>query len=184
MRITFFDVLFLLAMIGGGALGWYRGLIRSAAGTVIIYISTVVSTLGYRSVSRMLGGATASYSQSGDVLSFIILMAILNILLRLMSKEWLDNFDTKRMGIWVNITGMVFGFINLAVVCAVLLMIIRSATGGEEWFGYSNVQKFFRGQVHGSWKAYVFSPFMRFLLAIIRPWLFGHSLPPLLVGAL
>jgi hypothetical protein len=32
--------------------------------------------------------------------------------------------------------------------------------------------------------AYAFRPFMHFLLAIIRPWLFGHDLPPLLLNSL
>lgn len=184
MRITFFDVLFLLAMIGGGALGWYRGVFRSLAGTLIIYISTVISTVGYRSISRIVSGGTGTYGPSSDVLAFIVLMGVFNVLLRLMSKEWLDTFDEKRLGIWVNITGMVFGFINLAIVCAVMLIILRSATGGAPWFGYQGLQQFFKNQTYNSWMAYVFSPFMRFLLAIIRPWLFGHSLPPLLVNAL
>ena len=183
MRITFFDVLFLLVMIGGGALGFYRGLFRSAIGTVILYVSTVVSTVGYRSLSRMLSGITGETGPSADVMSFILLMAIMNILLHLMTKELGDSFDIGRMGIWVNLTGIIFGFINLSVWCAVVLMIIRSATGGPEWFGYQGVQRFFRNQTYNSWMAFVFRPFIRFLLALIHPWLFGHDLPPLLMDA-
>jgi len=184
MRITFFDVLFLLAMIGGAALGFYRGLLRSAVATVIIYVSTVVSTIMYRSLSRLLSNVTGGINPATDILAFIMLLAILNILLRLMIKELIEMWDTDRRPIWSNLTGMVFGFVNLAIVCAVLLLIIRSATGRAEWFGYQGVQRFFRSQTHNSWMAYVFRPFMRFLLAIIKPWLFGHDLPPLLVNAL
>jgi uncharacterized membrane protein required for colicin V production len=184
MRITFFDVLFLLGMIGGAAMGFYRGLFRSAIGTIVIYVSTVVSTIGYRSLGRLFSGATGQGASASDVLAFVILMAVLNILLRLMTKELTAGIDHERMGIWVNLSGMVFGFVNAAVWCAVLLMIMRSATGGDPWLGYQGVQKFFQEQTHNSWMAYVFRPFMRFLLAIIKPWLFGHELPPLLVNAL
>jgi hypothetical protein len=88
------------------------------------------------------------------------------------------------MGVWVNIIGMVFGFLNAAIVCAILMIILRSTTSGEEWLGYGGVQVFLRRQATRSWMAYVFRPFMRLLLTIIEPWLFGHDLPPLLLNAL
>ncbi len=181
--IKFFDVLFLMGMIGGAAWGFYRGIVRSALGIVVIYVSTVVSTVGYRSLSRMLTGATGQPGQAADVLAFIVLAVVLSILLTLIGNDLTAHIDTNRMGMWSNVGGMIFGFIYAAVWCAVLLIIIRSATGGAEWFGYQGIQEFFKDQTHNSWMAYVFRPFMRFLLAIIRPWLFGHDLPPLLVNA-
>lgn len=184
MNVTFFDVLFLLGMIGGAALGFYRGLFRSAVGTLVIYASTVVSTVSYRGLSRMITGATGQASAAADVAAFIGLLGILVILFTLIGRDLIASIDSERMGIWVNIGGMLFGFVNAAVVCAVVLIVIRSAVGGPEWFGYKGVQSFFRSQTYDSWMAFVFRPFMRFLLAIIRPWLFGHDLPPLLVNAL
>jgi len=182
--IKFFDILFLLGMIGGAAWGFYRGILRSALGTLVIYISTVISTIGYRSLSRMLAGATGQSGAAADALSFIVLAVVLSILLTLIGRDLTAHIDTNRMGVWSNIGGMIFGFVNAAVWCAIVLIIIRSATGGAEWFGYQGVQAFFRDQTHNSWMAYVFRPFMRFLLAIIKPWLFGHGLPPLLENAL
>lgn len=182
--ITFFDVLFLLGMVGGAALGFYRGIVRSALGTLVIYIATVISTIGYRSLSRMLVGATGQGGQAADALAFIVLAVVLTILFTLIGRDLIAHIDTNRMGVWSNIGGMFFGFINAAVWCAVLLIIIRSATGGAEWIGYyGGIQRFFVSQTQNSWMAYVFRPFMRFLLAIIKPWLFGHDLPPLLVNA-
>jgi uncharacterized membrane protein required for colicin V production len=184
VQITFFDILFLSGMLGGAALGFYRGIFRQAATTVTIYVSTVASTLMYRSLSRMLSGRTGQPTPATDVLAFILLMVVLQVLFTLMLKDLLGNIDVDRMGIWVNITGMVFGFINAAIWCAVILIVLRSATGGEKWMGYQGVQSFIRNQTRNSWMAYVFRPFMRLMLAIIEPWLFGHSLPPLLLNAL
>ena len=181
--ITFFDVLFLLGMVGGAAWGFYRGIVRSALGTLVLYVSTVISTIGYRSLSRMLTGATGQGAHAADALAFVVLAVVLTILLTLIGRDLTAHIDTDRMGVWSNIGGMFFGFINAAVWCAVLLIIIRSATGGEEWFGYQAIQRFFVSQTQNSWMAFVFRPFMRFLLAIIKPWLFGHDLPPLLVNA-
>ncbi|HUT19131.1 MAG TPA: CvpA family protein [Anaerolineae bacterium] len=183
MRLTFFDVLFFLALIGGAAFGFYRGVFRQASATLVLYISTVVSTLAYRGLSRMLVGLGESNAAT-DVLSFILLMGIMNLMFMLMVNDLIGHISIERMKIWVNFGGMLFGFVNTAVWCAVILIIIRSSTAGEEWIGYEAVRRFLQGQTRGSWMAYVFRPSMRFLLAIIRPWLFGHDLPPLLINSL
>jgi len=183
MRLTFFDVLFFLLLIGGAAFGFYRGVFRQASATLVLYLSTVVSALAYRSLSRMLVGLGES-SAATDVLSFIVLMGIMNLMFMLMVNDLIGHIDIQRMKIWVNFGGMLFGCVNTAVWCAVILMIIRSSTAGEEWIGYEAMRQFLQGQTRGSWMAYVFRPFMRFLLTIIRPALFGHDLPPLLVNAL
>ena len=183
MRVTFFDGLFLIMLLLGAAWGWYRGLIRQAASTLVIYISTVISTLSYRGLSRMLGG-TGQSATATDMLAFIILMVVMNLLFMLIFNDLLGHLDSERMGIWVNIGGMIFGFLNMAIWCAVLLIVIRSSTGGDRWLGYEGVQAFFQQQTRGSWMAFVFRPFMRFLLVLIQPWLFGRSLPPLFVNAL
>lgn len=183
MRVTFFDGIFLIMLLLGAAWGWYRGLIRQAASTLVIYISTVISTLSYRGLSRMLGGTGQSASAT-DMLAFVILMLVMNLLFMLIFNDLLGHLDSESMGIWVNIGGMIFGFLNMAIWCAVLLIVIRSSTGGDRWLGYEGVQAFFQSQTRGSWMAYVFRPFMRFLLILIQPWLFGRSLPPLFVNAL
>ena len=107
-----------------------------------------------------------------------------NVLLALITNDLLAHIEIDRMRIWVNFGGMIFGFLNTAIWCAVILMILRSATGGEKWFGYEGVQQFFVRQTHGSWMAFVFRPLMQVLLTIIQPFMFGRSLPPLFLDAL
>jgi uncharacterized membrane protein required for colicin V production len=184
MRVTFFDILFMTILVGGAALGFYRGIFRQAAATVVIYVSTVVSTLSYRGLSRMLGSSTGQGATATDMLAFVILMVVTNVLLVLITNDLLGHIEIDRMRLWVNFGGMIFGFLNAAIWGAIILMIIRSATGGEKWFGYEGVQQFFVNQTYGSWMATVFRPFMRFLLTIIRPFMFGRDLPPLLLNAL
>jgi len=184
MRITFFDVLLLLGMVGGAAWGFYRGFFRAAIGTLVVYVSTAVSTVGYRSLSRMVSAGTGQTSRPSDVLAFIALMVILDVLFTLIGRDLIEHIDIDRMGVWVNICGMIFGFINAAIVSGVLLIILRSATSGEKWIGYQGIQAFFKNQTHNSWMAFTLRPFMRFLLAVIKPWLFGYDLPPLLRNAL
>jgi hypothetical protein len=184
MQITFFDVVFLLALVGGAAWGFYRGFFRQAVGTVVLYISTVISTVGYRSLSRLLAGSSARPSPASDVVAFVALMGFTNLLLYLMGRDLIGHISIERMTIWVNLTGMIFGFINATIWCAVLLMVLRSSTSGEPWIGYEHIQAFFQSQTHNSWMAYVFRPFMRLMLAVLRPWMFGYDLPPLLVNSM
>jgi uncharacterized membrane protein required for colicin V production len=184
MTVTFFDILILIVVVGGAAWGFYRGVFRQAIGTLAIYISTVVSTVGYRGLSNLISGANKPATPATDTLAFIIMMAVTNLLLALMGNDLVKDIDIRRMGIWVQIGGMAFGFINTAIWCAVLLIILRSATSGEPWIAYQSIQTFFLEQTQNSWMAYVFRPFMRLIAAIVRPWLFGRSLPPLLMSAM
>jgi uncharacterized membrane protein required for colicin V production len=182
--ITLLDILILLALFGGAALGFFRGLFRQAATTLALYISLVMATLAYRGLSRLLMDLTRQSSQATDVLAFFLVMVLVLILLLLIAQDLLSNLDIDRMSIWVNIGGMAFGVLNAAIVCAVVLIVLRSVAGGPDWPGYATIQAFLWRQVTRSWMAYVLRPFMRLLLNIVEPWLFGHGLPPLLLNAL
>lgn len=183
MYITLFDILILIALLIGAALGFFRGFFRQATATLAIYLSLVVTTLSYRGLSRLLMGLTQQPSRSTDVLAFFLVLIIMLVLLLLIGQDLLSHVDIKRMGIWVNISGMVFGVLNAAIVCAVVLIVVRSTTNGVEWPGYAGLQAFLRRQVMRSWMAYILRPFMHMLLAVVKPWLFGHNLPPLLLNA-
>jgi uncharacterized membrane protein required for colicin V production len=184
VTITFFDVLIVLGLLGGAVLGFYRGVFRQAAMTLILYISTVVAALSYRSVSRTLIRITGQRPAATDVLGFFLVMAVMMLLLWLISRDLISNIEARRFGIWVNIAGMVFGFLNAAIVAAVVLIVLRSATAGEEWLGYQGVQAFTQRQLNRSWMVYMFRPFLQLILRLVEPWLFGHPMPPLLTNAL
>lgn len=183
MRLTLFDVLFLLALAGGAAWGFYRGVLRQSVNTALIYISVVAATVGYRGLSRLLRG-TGQPAPATDMLAFLILLGVLNLLLFLMARELIGEFNAERMHIASNVFGMVCGFLNAAIYCSVLLVVLRSSTAGDPWIGYENFRLFFRDQTANSWMAFIFRPFMYVLLAIVKPWMFGYDLPPLLMNAL
>lgn len=183
MRITFFDILITVVLLGGAAWGFHRGIIRQAAATLVLYVSTVISAIAYRGLSRLLS-MTGQSTAATDMLSFIILMVVMNLLFSLIFNDLLSDMDSRRMPVWMNLGGMLFGFLNAAVWCAVILIVIRSATSGDPWMGYESFRLFLQRQTRGSTMAYVFRPFMRAILAVISPWLFGNELPPLLTNAL
>lgn len=179
--ITLFDILILLAMFGGAFWGFFRGVFRQAVGTLVLYVATVISTLGYRGLARLI---SKEPTQATHMLAFLLLMIVMNVLLALATKDLFESLNLDRMNVWVNIGGMIFGFLNTAIWCAIVLMVIRSATSGAEWYAYPGVQAFFQNQTTNSWMAYVFGPFIRLLTTLIKPWMFGRELPPLLQTAL
>jgi uncharacterized membrane protein required for colicin V production len=181
--ITLFDILILTALFAGAAVGFFRGFYRQASSTLVIYLSLVVATLAYRGLSRMLSVWTGQPLRATDVLAFFLVLAILLVLLTLISRDMLGHINVDRMGVWVNISGMVFGVLNATIICAVVLIVVRSSTNGAPWPGYTGLQEFLRRQATRSWMAYILRPFMRALLAVIKPWLFGYDLPPLLLNA-
>jgi uncharacterized membrane protein required for colicin V production len=184
VTITFFDILLLLGLLGGAVLGFFRGVLRQAAATVILYISIVVSALFYRNVSRVLVRLTGQSPNATDVLSFFLLMGLTLGVLFIVRHELMGDVDTAKQKIWSNITGMLFGFLNAAIICAVAVIIVRSVSSGDPWPAYEGMQRFLLRQTSSSWMAYTFTPFSRLLLALVEPLLFGSRLPPLLRNAL
>jgi membrane protein required for colicin V production len=184
VTITFFDILILLALLGGAVLGFYRGFVRQAAATLILYISIVVASLFYRSVSRALGRLTGQVASATDLLAFFVLLLIVMALLFLARRDLMRDVNDSRMAIWQNLVGMVFGALNAAILCAVALIVLRSVTAGDPWPAYGGLQQMLRKGIGRSWMAYVFTPFTRLIVSLIEPWLFGGQLPPLLRAAL
>jgi uncharacterized membrane protein required for colicin V production len=184
VTITLFDILFLFALLGGAALGFYRRLLRQVTTTLFLYIALVLAALAYRSVSRTLVRLTGQLPHATDVLGFFLVFGIGLVLLFLGRRELFRDLNDDRRSIWGNIAGMVFGFVNAAIVCAIVVIVLRSATAGDPWPAYSGIQNLIRKGLGRSWMVYAFTPFTRLLLAAIEPLLFGQRLPPLLRNAL
>ncbi len=182
MSVTLFDILMMGGLVAGAAWGFGRGLFRQAAGVLVIYLATIISTLAYRGLGNLIGRGNPS--PPIYLLAFLILMVVMNLLLSLIFNDLLKTLDERRFGTWANIGGMIFGFINAGIWCTVLMIITRAACGGDPWVGYQGFQQFLQRQTYGSVMSFVLSPFMRLLLLLVQPWLFGHSLPPLLLYAL
>jgi uncharacterized membrane protein required for colicin V production len=184
VTITFFDILVLFALLGGAVLGFFRGFFRQAAATLVLYIAIVMASLAYPYLSRVLSQLTGQLSHATDVLAFFVIMALVMILLFLGRNDLMSNTNTDRMGIWHNLSGMVFGFLNAAIICAVVVIVLRSVTAGDSWPAYGAIQTFFRRQLARSFMVYVFGPFTRLIISLVELWLFGGRLPPLLRNAL
>jgi membrane protein required for colicin V production len=184
VTFTFFDFLILLALLGGAAFGFYRGFVRQAAATLIIYVGVVVASLFYRSVGRTLARLTGQSSTATDVLAFFLLLSFVMVLLFLARRDLMRDVNDSRMAIWQNIVGMVFGMLNAAILSAVAIIVLRSVTAGDPWPAYGGLQTMLRKGLGRSWLAYLFTPFSRLIILLVEPWLFGGQLPPLLRNAL
>lgn len=181
--VTIFDILILLILLAGAGWGFYRGLFRQLATTLVIYISTVASTLSYRGLAQLLSGRNVPASATTDMLAFVIVMAIFTISLTILINDLLKDFEPRKLGMWVNLGGIVFGLLNAMIWSALLLIIVRYGLHGGQWIGYEKLQSSLLRQFNASFLTAIFRPFMSLVIATIRPWMFGHSLPPLLLEA-
>jgi len=183
VTITFFDILVLFGLFGGAAMGFYRGVVRQALATLIIYIAIVVASLFYVDLSRILARWTGQPSQTTDLLAFFMFIVVMMVVLFIARRDLLRNVKMDRVRIWQNIAGMAVGVLNAAIISAVVLIVLRSTVLGGQWLAYEGVQGLLRRMITRSFMAYVFRPFTQLILALIQPWLFGGQLPPLLRNA-
>jgi uncharacterized membrane protein required for colicin V production len=167
VTFTFFDFVILLALVGGAALGFFRGALRQAVATLMLYLSIVASALVYRDVSRFLARLTGQAPPATDVLAFFLTFGVTLVVLFVIRYELIQHINMERFGVWHNIVGMAFGFLNAAVVCAILVIVLRSTVSGDTWYAYKGIQAFFRRQFARSWMVYVFRPFTELILTAV-----------------
>ncbi|MBC7249175.1 MAG: CvpA family protein [Anaerolineae bacterium] len=175
--MNFLDVLLTIALIAGGAMGLFQGLIKQVVGLGSLYFSLVVSTIAYRLVGRWLTSAFGYERAASDALSFMVILIVLYMGLILAVLDLLKNSKQVLPGTLDRLGGMVIGFLNVSIWVAIALSLLNS-TVSFPWYGYEGVRQGIANQIRTSALRPVFSYLLPTLLITVRPFLPG-GLPPL-----
>lgn len=178
------DFLLFLGFAGGIALGFYRGLIKQLLGLLALYVSLVASTLTYPYLSPIISRSTQTAPLIADLVAFLFLLAVFDIIANLMLNTLIEEPRAKRFGTLDLTGGMLIGLLNACIWGAVIVAIVRSATATGNWLSYEGLRTFLHDQTTHSLLANIFRTVFRIVMATIKPWLFGGDLPILLRNAI
>jgi uncharacterized membrane protein required for colicin V production len=175
--MNFLDVLLIVALLAGGALGLFQGLIKQAIGLGSLYFALVLSTITYRVSGGWLSSVFGYDRASAETLSFMVILAVLYIGLALAILDLTKNVKRSPPGTIDRLGGMVLGFLSVSIWVAIALSLLNSVVS-VPWYGYDSFRQAIRGQIQTSALRPVFSYLLPNLLITVRPFLPG-GLPSL-----
>jgi len=180
--MNFLDVLLTLALIAGGALGLFQGVIKQVVAVGSLYLALVIGTISYRLAGGWLSSTFGYARAASDTLAFIVILAILYIGLMLAILDLLKSSKQVLPGMIDRLGGMVLGFFNLSIWIAIALSLVNS-TLGVPWYGYDSIRQAILHQIQTSALRPAFGYLLPTLLVTVRPILPG-GLPPLFTNLL
>jgi uncharacterized membrane protein required for colicin V production len=165
-----YDFLIALALAGGVALGFVRGLVRMVLSLVVLYVAAALAMVFYPKVGtwvHQMSGLPLAVSQG---LAFLLLLAVVAILLNFLLHR--TYRDTELPGIRQvdQLGGMVVGFfltvVWIGLSLLVLSFMLSTPISGNDAFHLSMVSYFQTSNLIP-----IFYKFLPIALATLRPWM-------------
>jgi uncharacterized membrane protein required for colicin V production len=174
-----FDFLILLALLGGAALGFVRGLVRMALSLLVLYVAAVVAMTAHVTAGRWIGYITSLPKTISQGLGFLLLLAVTAIALNFVLRK--TYRDTELPGIRQidQLGGMIIGFFLATIWIGFSILVIAFILGtpfNEDSALRLNLIGFFQS----SNLIPVFYKFLPIALATLKPWM-PKGLPDILI---
>jgi len=169
------DLVMLLGLVVGVAIGFVRGLVQQAMGLISIYVSMVVGVWAHRFFGNGFKALFPSLTRaSADILGFMTILIIMLNVLGFVAR------DIQKNARWVEKTpalldqtgGVVLGFITTAFwlgLAGTALVVISQSP----WIGAEETYQTFSTLVNDSFMIYVFRYAFRLVLYTVSPWIPG-----------
>lgn len=177
------DVIMLLGLIVGVAIGFVRGLIQQALGLLSIYISVIAGIWAHRLFGNGFKALFPSLSRPaanllGFMTALIILLNALGFVARDIEKNasWIEKIPP----LLNQIGGLMLGFITTAFWLG-LGGTALSVIGNAPWVGAEEAGRTLAALVDDSIMAHVFCYALRLGLYTVSPWIPG-GLPDILTS--
>ncbi len=171
-----FDFLIAVALVGGVALGFVRGLVRMALSLVVLYVAAALAMVFYPRVGTWIFQMSGLPVPVAEGLAFLLILAVVAILLNLLLHRTYRNTELPGLRQVDQLGGMVVGFFLTVVwigLCLLALAFMLGTPVGEE--GTTRVSMI--GYFQSSNLIPIFYRFLPVASATLRPWM-PKGVPP------
>jgi uncharacterized membrane protein required for colicin V production len=165
-----FDFLIAVALVGGVALGFVRGLVRMALSLVVLYVAAALAMISHPRLGRLIGQMSGLPLAVAQGLAFLFVLAVFAILLNFLLHRTYRDTELPGLRQVDQLGGMVIGFFLIVVwvgLCLVVLAFMLSVpVTGEDTVRRSMISFF-----QGSHLIPIFYKFLPIALTTLRPWM-------------
>lgn len=171
-----YDFLIALALVGGVALGFVRGLVRMALSLVVLYVAAALAMVFHSSLGGLINKMSGLPLAVAQGLAFLLILAFVAILLNFLLRRTYRETELPGLRQVDQLGGMVIGFVLTVIwigLCLlVLAFMLSTPVTTDDSFRQSMVAYF-----QSSNLIPIFYKFLPIALATLRPWM-PKGLPP------
>ena len=171
-----FDFLIALALVGGVALGFVRGLVRMALSLVVLYVAAALAMVFHPQLGRLINQMSGLPLAVAQGLAFLLILAVVAIVVNFLLRRAYRDTELPGLRQVDQLGGMVVGFILTVIwigLCLlVLAFMLSTPVTDDDTFRQSMVAYF-----QSSNLIPIFYNFLPIALATLRPWM-PKGLPP------
>jgi uncharacterized membrane protein required for colicin V production len=178
--IGLFDILLFQILVGGMALGMFRGFLRQAISVVVLYIAVVLSAMSYGWFATRIGGMAGNPDALSGSAAFLMLLALLAAGLEATIQKTYAKLEWKWLGGLNQLGGMMGGFLWAAVCTTFILMALNFAVTAGDWGPWEGARRLLFSTTENSALVAIYRNAFPVFANAIRPF-FPGGLPPLFV---
>ncbi|TAH50605.1 MAG: CvpA family protein [Chloroflexota bacterium] len=173
--LNWLDLIILLLLLTGMAIGFAQGLVRQVIGLVALYIGLVLATQFFRPLSQLTGDAlnTTPNTLSNAVAFFAILFLAIGVI----NFFALDAYKSTKIRLVPavdQVTGIALGVISMWIVLSVAVNVLDFAVHAQTWTGNAETARnIILNGLENSRLAEVTASTLPMIVTTIRPWLPG-----------
>lgn len=119
-----FDFLITLALVGGVALGFVRGLVRMALSLVVLYVAAALALILHPRLGKWIGQMSRLPVAVAQALGFLVILAVVAILLNFLLHRTYRDTELPGLRQIDQLGGMVIGFFLTVVWIGLSLLVL------------------------------------------------------------
>jgi len=170
------DFVIVLALVGGVALGFVRGLVRMALSLVVLYVAAALALVFHMQLGRLINQMSGLPLAVAQGLAFLLILAVVAILLNFLLRRAYRDTELPGLRQIDQLGGMAIGFVLtiiwIGLSLLVLAFMLSTPVTADDTFRQSMVYYF-----QSSNLIPIFYKFLPIALATLRPWM-PKGLPP------
>jgi uncharacterized membrane protein required for colicin V production len=164
-----FDVLIVLGLLGGVALGFVRGLVRMVLSLLVLYVAAVLALTLYETVGRWIGYMFGMPRTANLALAFILILVLVSVLLNFILRRTYKDTELPGIRQIDQLGGLVIGFFVTSIYIGLAILVIAyvlNALAGDITGFQQNAVIYF----NNSALIPIFYNFLPIAVASLKPW--------------
>lgn len=169
---NWFDILIIILLLAGMAIGYSQGLIRQLIGLLVLYIALVLATQFFRVLSQTIAGVIQIAPNTlTNMLAFFFLFFVALSILNFLARDAYKATRIRLLPFLDHTTGMVLGVVSMWIILSVSVSVLLFAVGTQGWLQAESTRQILETGVKNSRLAQLTQSVLPIIVVTIQPWL-------------
>ncbi|MGD8623532.1 MAG: CvpA family protein [Anaerolineae bacterium] len=164
-----FDVLIALALLGGVALGFVRGLVRMALSLLVLYVAAVLALTMHRTGGRWINYIFNLPTNVSQAMAFVLILVLTSVIINFILRRTYKDTELPGIRQIDQLGGLVIGFLVTCIwigfAILVVAFVLRTPVSNESTL-QTNLIAYFRSSA----LVPIFYEILPIAIATLRPW--------------